>query len=206
MLSNKEITKQSYQATAQAFAENVADLAPKESIETMMSLLPKHPRILDIGCGSGRDAKLFSNLGAEVVGIDFCPEFIQIAKANAPTAEFKLMDIETMDFPSGQFDAAWAACSLMHIEKRVLPDVLKKIHQLLKDNGYFYLAVKQGTGEKLEADTRYEGDYQKFWSYFEEAELKQALTTAKFKIQVFELVEKSHQYQTHAAFKIFCQK
>ncbi len=205
-MNYKEITQQSYQATAQAYATNVQDLAPLESIHKFMTLLPAKPRILDIGCGSGRDAKTFSELGAKVIGIDFCENLLNIAKANATQATFHLMDIETMDFQEASFDGAWAACSLMHIAKENLPSVLQNIHRMLTPSGYLYLAIKQGKGEKLEKDLRYEGNIQKFWSFYEEAELKQALINAQFKNIECDLIQRTHDYQTHPAFRVFCQK
>lgn len=205
-LPNKEITKQSYQATAAEFARNVANLAPVGSIEKFMKLLPPKAKIIDIGCGSGRDAKLFSDMGAKVLGVDFCSNLIDIAKKNAPLSEFRVMDFETMDFPAASFDGAWSACSLGHSSKDTLPVVLKKVHLLLKENGYFYLALKKGTGESLDTDLRYEGNFQKFWSFYEQEELTKMLQTAQFKILDLEIVEKKFDYQSHPAFRIFCQK
>jgi SAM-dependent methyltransferase len=205
-MNNKEITKQSYQATAHTFARNVADLAPIASMERFLSLLPPHAKIVDLGCGSGRDAKIFSSKDCDVLGIDFCSNLIDIAKAHAPLAHFKLMDIEALDLPHSSFDGVWSACSLGHIPKNSFPAVLKNIHSILKENGYFYLALKQGSGEILEVDSRYEGHIEKFWSYFEENELKDFLHAANFKIIEFDLVEKKFAYQSHPAFRIFCQK
>ncbi|WP_146751417.1 hypothetical protein [Legionella feeleii] len=62
----KETTRESYQSTAAAFARNVAELAPTGSIEKFINFLPPKAKIIDIGCGSGRDAQLFSTMGAEV--------------------------------------------------------------------------------------------------------------------------------------------
>lgn len=88
----------------------------------------------------------------------------------------------------------------------MLPEVLQKIHTILKPNGYFYLALKKGEGEILEIDARYQGNFKKFWSFYAEEALKQFLQTAKFKILECDTVEKNHHYQTHSAFRIFCQK
>ncbi len=52
-----------------------------------------------------------------------------------------------MSFPEASFDGAWSACSLGHSPKIIFPDVLAKIHLLLKEEGYFYLALKKGSGE-----------------------------------------------------------
>jgi hypothetical protein len=100
----------------------------------------------------------------------------------------------------------WSACSLGHSSKEDLPGVLKKIHLLLKENGYFYLALKKGSGETLDNDLRYEGNFKKFWSFFEEEELTNILQAAQFKILDFDTVEKIFTYQSHPAFIIFCQK
>lgn len=205
-LSNKEITRESYQATAQQFAHKVADLAPMESIEKFISMLSPKAKIIDLGCGSGRDAKIFTDRGIDALGVDYCASLIEIAKVHAPLAGFQLMDIEAMNFPESSFDGAWAACSLGHIAKSQLPNVLKKIHLLLKENGYFYLTLKKGSGEVLEQDSRYDGDFKKFWSFFEEDELRKLLQSAQFKILDFAMVEKHCQYQTHDSFRVFCQK
>lgn len=202
----KETTKASYEATAKAFTANVSMLAPVESIEKFISLLKPNAKIIDIGCGSGRDAKIFTEAGADVLGIDFCANLIAIAKDHSPAANFKLMDIEAINLPAATFDGAWAACSLGHIPKNKILIVLKQIHALLKAQGYFYLALKQGIGESIEQDTRYDGNPQKFWAFYQEKELKNYLETAGFKILDFSLVEKQYDYQTQSAFRIFCQK
>ncbi|MFA6303670.1 MAG: class I SAM-dependent methyltransferase [Legionella sp.] len=206
IINYKKINHESYQLTAEEFARNVSALAPNGSIEKFIKLLPSNARIIDIGCGSGRDAKLFTNMGASVLGIDFSSNLIDIAKRNAPLAEFQLMDIEAMNVPDATFDGAWAACSLGHVSKEVFPDVIQKIHDLLKEKGYFYLALKKGTDEVLEQDVRYEGDVKKFWAFFEEEELKNILQEAQFKILDFDVVAKTHSYQTHDAIRVFCQR
>lgn len=204
--SSNETTKESYQATAREFADNVAELAPLASIEKFAKFLPPSAKIIDIGCGSGRDAKIFSERGFDVTGIDFCPSLIEIARSHAPLAQFHLMDIEKMDFPVNAFNGAWAACSLLHITKDALPAVLEKIHAMLKKDAYFYLTFKKGNLETVEQDVRYKGNVRKFWAYYQEHELKELLQLAEFKILDFATVEKTNPYQTHAAFRVFCQK
>ncbi|HSW93011.1 MAG TPA: class I SAM-dependent methyltransferase [Gammaproteobacteria bacterium] len=206
MLSNKQITKESYEATADEFAHNVSHLAPMESIKEFISLLPSNPEILDLGCGSGRDAKIFSEMGANVLGIDFCSNMINIARRHAPLARFEIMDIEEMNLPESHYDGIWSTCSLGHIAKNEFQNVMDTVYSLLKNGGYFYLALKKGQGESLEQDRRYDGNHKKFWSYFEEDEIKQFLTMSNFDIIDFSVVEKNSSYQTHSAFRIYCRK
>ncbi len=206
-MSYKTATQASYQATAEEFARNVADLAPMESIQKFAGLLPPKAKIIDIGCGSGRDAKIFTEMGLSVLGVDFCENLIDIAKNNAPLAKFEVLDIETATFAPASFDGVWACCSLLHIPKKTLPDVLKKIYSMLKEGGCFYIALKKGSGETLEKDSRYEGgDFIKFWSFFEEKELQELLKTAKFKVLDCATVHKEGKYQTHPGVRVFCQK
>lgn len=206
-MSYKSITQKSYQATADEYARKVSELAPMESIQRFVEMLPPKAKIIDMGCGSGRDAKIFTEKGISVLGIDFCQNLIDIAKAHAPLAEFQVMDMESAIFVPESFDGVWASCSLLHISKTVLPSVLKNTYSMLKQGGTFYLNLKKGDGEILEKDSRYENvDIIKFWSYYEEKELLELIKAAKFKIVecVIEPI-KSH-YQSHEFLRVFCQK
>ena len=93
----------------------------------------------------------------------------------------------------------------LHIQKKKLPAVLKKIHSLLKENGCFYLTLKEGIGEIFEPDLRY-GDFKKFWSLYKEKELEELVQAAKFKILECSVVKKEAKYHTHPCVRIFCQK
>lgn len=205
-MSYQFITKESYELTAEEFAQNVAPLAPRASIERFSQLLPKKAKIVDIGCGSGRDAKIFDELGVQVLGIDFCSNLLEIAKKQAPHGQFQLMDVENIAFEQNSFEGAWAGCILSHIPKAKIPAVLKKIHFILKNEGYFYVTVKKGEGELIEKDTRYESQVEKFWSFFEEEEFKNFLEKAGFKILELCTVDKQFSYQTNPAIRAFCQK
>jgi SAM-dependent methyltransferase len=204
-MNNKEITKRSYEATAHAFAHNVAHLAPLTSIQKFVQFLPQPAKILDLGCGSGRDSKIFSEMGHEVIGIDFSSNLLEFAKEHAPAAHFVCMDIEHLSFPSQSFDGIWAVCSLVHIPKSNFLHVLKTLHTLLKTGGCCYIALKRGSGEGLEKDLRY-GDFDKFWAYFEKEEIENFLKAVPFKVLEVTAVEKSHAYQTHQNLRIFCKK
>lgn len=204
-MSYKALTKESYQSTADEFARNVQDLVPTESIEKFAKLLPAQGKIVDIGCGPGRDAKVFSEKGFSVLGVDYSQNMLDLAKANAPLADFQLMDIETAAFSEASFDGVWACCSLLHIQKKNLPAVLEHIHTALKQNGHFYLALKKGMGEVLENDLRY-GEHPKFWAYYEEDEIAKLVRDAKFKVLEIATVEPTTTYQTHPGIRIICQK
>jgi ubiquinone/menaquinone biosynthesis C-methylase UbiE len=203
MLSDKLVTLNSYEASASDYAENTIALLPKEEAQKFIEKLPPRGKIIDIGCGPGRDAKLFSDSGFEVIGVDFSPKMVELAKQHAPNCSFHVMDIEKLAFPPETFHGAWANCALLHISKQGIPAVLDKIHALLKPKGSLYLSLKQShIDESFEADSRY-GGLEKFWSYYEPDELVTLLSDAKFQIVDLEIANKSSEYHTHPIIKIF---
>lgn len=200
----REQTWKSYESSAFDYARNVEDLHPHKEAERFLSLIASGGSIIDIGCGSGRDVKKFSDRGFRVTGIDFSPSMIEIAKSNAPKATFQTLDIHSLNLEE-TFDAAWANASLLHIPKGHLPKVLGKIYSILNDNGLFYIKMKQGTHEGIEIDTRYD-NLPKFYSYFEEKELKKVLKEAGFDLLDMFTTGKESSYQTHPYVHAFCKK
>ena len=109
-------------------------------------------RILDIGCGSGRDSLYFKSKGYEVYAIDTEEVFIKHAKEIGIEHAYQMdiRDIEYFDF----FDAIWASASLLHISSKELTSVLSKCANALKDDGVMYASFKYGDFEGIR-DGRY---------------------------------------------------
>ncbi|MEI7592675.1 MAG: class I SAM-dependent methyltransferase [Actinomycetes bacterium] len=67
-------------------------------------------RVLDVGCGPGRHARMLAERGMEVVGVDIAERFIELARVDAPpTAEFRRLDAREMVFEA-EFDAVISLC------------------------------------------------------------------------------------------------
>jgi 8-oxo-dGTP diphosphatase len=199
------LNRNSYEISAEEYATNVANLHPKAQGEKFRKMLPDQATILDVGCGSGRDAKIFMEMGLNVVGVDFSSKMIEIAKRSVPQAQFYEMSLENLHFPKESFEGVWASCSLLHISKNQVMSVLSNIRNLLKEDGVLYLSVKQGNGEKIEKDSRYH-DLEKFWSFFQEGELRNFITSAGFNVQETSVVSPISSYQTHPLIKVFAKK
>ena len=65
--------------------------------------------------------------------------------------------------------------------------------------------MKQGSHEGIEIDTRYD-NLPKFYSYFEEDELKEHLIEAGFDLLDVFTTGKESSYQTHPYVHSFCKK
>lgn len=132
-------------------AERTADEWYKEEIlkPTIMdfvSLLADHPRILDLGCGPGHESMRLALTGADVLGIDFSGESISIARERCPQCLFDVLDFRQLDLRYGKFQGVFACASLIHIEPEILPDVIRRIRNVLVDDGYLAMMVQDGEG------------------------------------------------------------
>src|SRR3972149_10473376 len=131
----KEVTQSSYNVTAAEYTKNIERIDSDSKAILFLQHIKPGSHILDLGCGPGKDAKYFVEQGFKVTGIDFSTSMIKIARQHAPDAIFHTMDIEQINFSDGEFDAIWAAASLLHIPKNKLPNILYKLKSLLKEKG-----------------------------------------------------------------------
>lgn len=103
-------------------------------------------RLLNIGCGAGREALGFARAGYRVVGIDIAPRMIEAARMNAARAgldvTFKVQSATELDEPPGSFDGAFWEGSYHHVPSRALRvDTLRRIGRALAPDGVLIVGV-----------------------------------------------------------------
>jgi ubiquinone/menaquinone biosynthesis C-methylase UbiE len=142
-------TIETYEKTAERYAEEHSDdiYLVKEQLDFFIASL-KGNRVLDVGCGPGRDAKYLLENGLDVTGIDLTTRFIEIASEKVPGAKFIVMDMREMDLPDSTFDGIWSCGSFHHLPKKETKSTLLEFRRVLKKGGIVYISVKSGTGEK----------------------------------------------------------
>lgn len=200
----KDLTRNSYNDTAIEYSKKTVKIQPEHKVEKFLSYLSPNDKLLDIGCGPGRDASYFVEKGFDVTGIDISSKMIQLAREEVPNATFELMDIEEMTFPENHFDAVWASASLLHVPKDKINSILKQIQRFVKEGGIIYLSLKKGEGETLTPDHRY-GGVKKFWAYYQEEELLSLLKNEGFTVLEHDLHDQSTSYQTHPWISVICK-
>ena len=180
MLDNySQTTIATYNKTAKEYILKVQKYAPVPEREKFMSLVTPGGKILDAGCGSGRDANYFASKGFTVTGIDLSDTLLSYAKATAyPNARFLTMDLRAINLKES-FDGIWACASLLHLKRGELLPVLKNFQRMLTPGGVLFLLMKEGTGEKLVTSGTIEGDT-RFFTYYTSDELRALLETAGF--------------------------
>ncbi len=138
-------------------------------------------RILDVGCGPGRDTRHFSDHGFEVIGIDMAHNFLKIASRNAPNARFIKMDMRNLGFPNDAFDGIWVAGSFYHIPKEDAKATLLEFNRVLKPGGLVHISLKIGDGEKVIRKKEDKGRI-RFYAFYGENEFKDMIKSCNFKI------------------------
>ena len=142
-----------YDKFAQDYSQSTLKLDMSHLYGPFLESMPENAKILDVGCGPGRDLKYFESLGFKVVGIDPSAEMVRLARefSNANVIHGKIEDVNF----DNEFDGIWACASLLHIPSANLPDVFAKISTLLKLNGVFFCCFKLGQFEGIREDGRY---------------------------------------------------
>lgn len=90
--------------------------------------------ILDVGCGTGRDAKYFIQHGHRIVGIDICEPFIRDLQNTTP-GNYTIGDIVDPSSPVYQekYDAVWCNSAIVHLTREESVQVMKNCFASLRD-------------------------------------------------------------------------
>ena len=152
-----------YNKHAEEFTASTFEVDMESLYQPFLAELPEGTRILDVGCGSGRDTLAFKNKGYQVDAIDYSEELVK--KATRLTGiTIKLQSFYEIDVDEA-YDGIWACASLLHCERDRLAEVVGKLITALKPNGVLYISFKYGNGDR-EKDGRQFTDLNK-----EQAEL-----------------------------------
>ena len=152
-----------YNKHAEEFTASTFEVDMESLYQPFLAELPEGTRILDVGCGSGRDTLAFKNKGYQVDAIDYSEELVK--KATRLTGiPIKLQSFYEIDVDEA-YDGIWACASLLHCERDRLAEVVGKLITALKPNGVLYISFKYGNGDR-EKDGRQFTDLNK-----EQAEL-----------------------------------
>lgn len=144
-----------YHDTAEGFWEGTRNHDVSQNIHALLSHLGAGPfRILDFGCGPGRDLRAFRDLGHEAVGLDGAARFVEMAREHSG-CEVLQQDFLALDLPAAHFDGVFANASLFHVPAQELPRVLGELRDALRPSGILFSSNPHGQNEEGWRDRRY---------------------------------------------------
>jgi len=144
-----------YEKNADTFIAQTVDVDMTGLYQRFCKHLHSGASVLDAGCGSGRDALAFSSMGYDVVAFDASAKMVATASKRSCCPVYK-MTFENMEL-GREFDGIWACASLLHVPRPQLPEILKRLMDILKPTGALYASFKYGDQER-EKDGRYFND------------------------------------------------
>lgn len=142
-----------YSRNARSFFDSTAFVDMSALHDLFLSRLSPKGHILDAGCGSGRDAKAFADLGFKVSAFDASPDLASLASQHCG------FDVGVRTFGDvvevEAFDGIWCCASLLHVPGAELPACLMRLWRALRPGGCLYVSFKLGAGEREHAGRRF---------------------------------------------------
>ncbi|CAM9209404.1 MULTISPECIES: class I SAM-dependent methyltransferase [Acinetobacter] len=140
-----------YNKHAEEFTASTVEIDMESLYPPFLAELPEGARILDVGCGSGRDTLAFKNKGYHIDAIDYSEELIKKA------TELTGIQVKYQSFYElsevAVYDGIWACASLLHCQRHRLAEVLQRLLRALKPGGVIYMSFKYGDSDR-EKDSR----------------------------------------------------
>lgn len=148
----------------QAYHQKTFSIDPSSFLEPLKNTLEPGCKILDIGCGSGRDMLWLKNQGFSVSGFERSAGSAKLARQNTGCHIIQ-GDFEDVDFAKLPSDAVLLAGSLVHVPHEKLPDVLERATAGLRLGGNMLITLKQGQGKASD-------DHGRIFYYWQESDLE----------------------------------
>lgn len=164
-----------YNENAKEYFETTKNLKTTEIYKQFLSMVKPSGKVLDLGCGSGRDSLYFKNAGFDVTSVDGS---IELAKEAEKLINQEVIVSKFEDFKSEErFDGIWACASLLHVRRENIGEVLRNLADNLNKGSVFYLSFKYGDDEYIDERGRY------FNCYKEEGFEKMVSSIKEYKVK-----------------------
>ena len=183
-----------YDDIAKEYAEEFfEDTSDNKYIDIFLDSL-EGIKILDVGCGNGKDCKYISQKGFDINGIDLSVGMLSIAKEKVPNGKFEVMDMTDITYPDDSYDGIISNCSLFHIPTEELPKTLESFRRILKANGKLLLILQEGNGEMM-VEEPYRPGVHIYMNYFSTSQIQELLQQYGFEIGYLSKEESPNEFE-----------
>lgn len=140
-------TSKYYNDNAEKFFTETVNLDMEDIYHQFLNILPEGGKILDAGCGSGRDSLFFKKQGYQVTSFDYSEELVKLASEYIGDTVLQI-SFDDLTFKV-EFDGIWACASLLHVPKSNIESIMGKLTEALKQDGILYASFKYGNKEEV---------------------------------------------------------
>ncbi len=141
-----------YDRNAEGFCRDTFELDMTDIYQRFLSRLHPGAFILDAGCGSGRDSKVFTDLGYRVDAFDASEQIVRRARL-LTGLKIQCRKFEEVD-QAHVYDGIWSCASLLHVAMIDLLKIMNQLTRSLRYGGAWYLSFKYGYAQR-EKDGRH---------------------------------------------------
>ena len=129
-----------YDKNYKNYIEKTYSLDLSNHYKEFESVIPKKSHVLDLGCGSGRDSKYFSEKGFRITSLDGSIEMVKFCNKILTN---RVIHSTFEDFRTEEnFDGIWAYASLLHVKRENLKQIVQKFIEMLNPSGIFFISFK----------------------------------------------------------------
>ncbi len=147
-----DATLRFYAVEAPVYVARSPDGASRHLHDFLDRLTPG-ARVLELGCGSGRDSQAMLARGFDADATDGTPEIAAQASARLgrPVRVLRFDELDAAE----AYDAVWAHACLLHVPRAALPAVLGRVLRALRPGGLHFADFKGGGAEGRDGLGRY---------------------------------------------------
>jgi SAM-dependent methyltransferase len=153
-VTRSDTTREYYEEHAFAYASETLSANLNNELNLFSARLALGARILDVGCGAGRDLKNLHERGFGTIGLDRSFSLTQIAQT-VSGEPLICADLRTLPLATESFDAVWASASLLHLRRTQIIPALLEIRRVVRAGGWLGLTLKLGRGEHVDDRGRF---------------------------------------------------
>ncbi len=147
-LAERMATAAAYEAHAEVLAERYQRVRPEGRIKDVEKAFESYegdnPKVIELGCGPGREVDAILRHTDSYLGLDISPAMIKIAQAANPSGRFGVTDIVGYEFPTAGADIIFAFATLLHLDRDEVQKLFAKAERALSKGGIFYISLKHG--------------------------------------------------------------
>ena len=119
-----------------------------QQLDEFMQMMEPGGKVIDLGCGSGRDSKELLNNGFEVEMVDGSYRLADLA------SKYTNHDVICATFqnytPTGKFQGLWSCSSLLHLDDTEIISLMNRLIDYLEPKSPIYTSFKYGEGIRKE--------------------------------------------------------
>ncbi len=144
--SMKDQTRIYYDEHACDLTKRYESVSSSRFLSGLIDMIPAGSKVLDLGCGSGRDAAYLLSEGFDVLGLDGSQSMLEEAMRSHPELSDRLIFQVlpgVLSFADDSLDAVVSIACLMHFDPVEIGQILSEIHRILNIKGLVLITVRR---------------------------------------------------------------